>query len=232
MSKEEGLSVSAIMEKAVAETVTDISVQSTHRLYPVRLPHSYLLIRQTLEVLLILATAPITLPITLIIGIIVAFDSGFPIFYLQLRPGKNGELFKIVKFRTMKQLQEEMNKLTDDNDPRITRIGKFLRRHRLDELPQLWNVLKGEMSLIGPRPEAQFTSVVFSKEIPGWDKRLAIRPGVTGWQQVHQGHVNSTEETKVRLEYDLHYIDNISIWLDIRIVFRTFVTMFRGHNSR
>ncbi|MBL7999617.1 MAG: sugar transferase, partial [Candidatus Kapabacteria bacterium] len=192
----------------------------------------YLLIRQTLEVLLILATAPITLPITLIIGIIVAFDSGFPIFYLQLRPGKNGELFKIVKFRTMKQLQEEMNKLTDDNDPRITRIGKFLRRHRLDELPQLWNVLKGEMSLIGPRPEAQFTSVVFSKEIPGWDKRLAIRPGVTGWQQVHQGHVNSTEETKVRLEYDLHYIDNISIWLDIRIVFRTFVTMFRGHNSR
>ncbi len=192
----------------------------------------YLRVRRVFEVLLIIAFLPILAPIVAIISLIVAFDSGLPVFYFQDRPGKNGKMFKIVKFRTMRHSRVEDCKLTDDDDPRVTRRGRFLRRHRLDELPQFWNVLMGDMSIIGPRPEPHFTAKEFSRTVPNWNLRYAVAPGITGWQQVNQGHVNTLEETCIRVEYDLYYISHASFLFDCKIVLMTVMTMVRGVNSR
>jgi lipopolysaccharide/colanic/teichoic acid biosynthesis glycosyltransferase len=159
-------------------------------------------------------------------------DSGFPIFYTQSRLGRGGKEFTIIKFRTMGQNAEDDGKakLAEKNDPRITRVGNFMRRSRLDELPQFINVLSGEMSLVGPRAERAELVAQFQTQIPFYRSRLLVKPGITGWAQVNYGYVSTVEDTAVKLEYDLYYIEHRSILMDIIIMLRTVGTVlnFRG----
>ncbi|MDK1080640.1 MAG: sugar transferase [Anaerolineae bacterium] len=157
-------------------------------------------------------------------------DSGLPIFYSQSRLGKGGRMFKIYKYRTMKQDAEAdgQARLAEQNDPRITKVGKFLRRFRLDEFPQFWNVIVGEMSLVGPRAERPQLIESFQKQIPFYRARLLAKPGMTGWAQINYGYVSTVGETAVKLEYDLYYIKHRSIGLDFSLILRTIGPMFSG----
>jgi exopolysaccharide biosynthesis polyprenyl glycosylphosphotransferase len=150
----------------------------------------------------------------------VLFGSGRPIFYRQVRVGRGGQPFTIVKLRTMRSGAEDSTGevLASSADPRITPVGRWLRRHRVDEIPQLWNVLTGSMSLVGPRPERPGFAGAYSSDVAGYSQRYVVPPGVTGLAQVH-GDYHSSPETKVR--YDLAYISNWSLWLDCTILLRT-----------
>ncbi|MBI5933606.1 MAG: sugar transferase [Chloroflexi bacterium] len=157
-------------------------------------------------------------------------DSGRPIFYSQPRLGKSGRLFTIRKFRTMFTDAEADGKArpATENDPRITRIGNFLRKTRLDELPQFWNVVTGEMSLVGPRAERPELVAEYQRQIPFYRARLLVKPGLSGWAQINYGYVASVTETAVKLEYDLYYIKHRTIMMDIQIVLRTVGTAVRA----
>jgi exopolysaccharide biosynthesis polyprenyl glycosylphosphotransferase len=157
-------------------------------------------------------------------------DSGRPIFYAQSRLGKSGSLFNIRKFRTMFTNAEADGKArpATENDPRITRVGNFLRKTRLDELPQFWNVVRGEMSLVGPRAERPELVAEYQRQIPFYRARLLVKPGLTGWAQINYGYVASITETGVKLEYDLFYIKHRTLMMDIQIVLRTIGTVVRG----
>lgn len=159
----------------------------------------------------------------------ILLETGRPIFYSQKRLGKNGVEFTISKFRTMIQNAEAATgvKMADENDPRVTRVGNFLRKTRLDEMPQFWSVLRGEMSLVGPRAERPELVAEFQKQIPFYRARLLAKPGLTGWAQINYGYVATVRETAVKLEYDLYYIKHRSLALDFSIVLRTIGTVLR-----
>ena len=163
------------------------------------------------------------------LALAVAMDSGFPVFYSQFRLGKGGSIFRIYKFRSMYQKMElEKNtRATMENDPRVTRVGNFLRKSRLDELPQFWNVLRGDMSLVGPRAEVPNLVAEYQRQIPFYRARLLVKPGLTGWAQINYGYVASVTETGVKLEYDLYYIKHRTISMDIQIILRTIGTVIR-----
>jgi exopolysaccharide biosynthesis polyprenyl glycosylphosphotransferase len=156
-------------------------------------------------------------------------DTGRPIFYTQDRLGKGGVRFKIYKFRSMLQDadMEGASFTTLENDPRVTRVGGFLRRTRLDELPQFWSVLRGEMSLVGPRAERPGLVAEYQKQIPFYRARLLVKPGLTGWAQINYGYVSSVTETVVKLEYDLYYIKHRTLAMDFAIILRTVGTVLR-----
>jgi exopolysaccharide biosynthesis polyprenyl glycosylphosphotransferase len=164
------------------------------------------------------------------LAVAVFIDSGMPIFYSQPRLGRGGLVFHIYKFRTMRQDAEADGeaRLALENDPRVTRVGSFLRRTRLDELPQFWNVLRGEMSLVGPRAERPELVAAFQKQIPFYRARLLVKPGLTGWAQINYGYVASVTETAVKLEYDLYYIKHRTLGMDFQIILRTIGTVFKG----
>jgi exopolysaccharide biosynthesis polyprenyl glycosylphosphotransferase len=164
------------------------------------------------------------------IALATVIDTGLPIFYSQARLGKGATLFTIKKFRTMHQNAEADGKarLAAENDPRVTRVGNFLRKLRLDELPQFWNVLRGEMSLVGPRAERPELVAEFQKQIPFYRARLLVKPGLSGWAQINYGYVASVTETAVKLEYDLYYIKHRTFMMDIQIILRTIGTVFRA----
>jgi exopolysaccharide biosynthesis polyprenyl glycosylphosphotransferase len=163
------------------------------------------------------------------LSIAVLADSGFPIFYSQPRLGKGGLVFKIYKYRTMRQDAEADGeaKTTLENDPRVTRMGGFLRRTRLDELPQFWNVLRGDMSLVGPRAERPELVAEYQKQVPFYRARLLVKPGLTGWAQINYGYVASITETAVKIEYDLYYIKHRTLAMDFQIILRTIGTVIR-----
>jgi exopolysaccharide biosynthesis polyprenyl glycosylphosphotransferase len=166
-----------------------------------------------------------TSPFLLMIAAAVFFTSGRPIFYSQKRMGLDGKVFDMLKFRTMETGAESFSGpvWTEEKDPRRTALGSFLRRTSLDELPQLWNVLRGDMSLVGPRPERPFFIEQFRGEIPGYMLRHKIKAGVTGWAQVHGWRGNTSIHERV--EHDIHYIQNWSLALDVRILV---MTLWRG----
>ncbi len=166
-------------------------------------------------------------PLFPFIMLAIRFDSRGPIFYSQTRVGKAGKVFKVVKFRTMRQDAEALSgpKWAGDNDPRITRVGKVLRSSRLDEIPQLWCVLKGDMAFVGPRPERPEFVEWLSKEIPFYGVRHMVRPGLTGWAQVKYKYGSTVEDAREKLQYDLYYIKNASIGLDLVIMFLTIKTV-------
>lgn len=161
------------------------------------------------------------------VGAAILIESGFPILYRQERLGKGGKEFKIIKFRTMYQNAEKDGKaqMAGERDPRITRVGNFLRVTRLDEFPQFWNVLHGEMSLAGPRAERAQWVATFQEEIPFYRARLLVKPGISGWAQINYGYAANVEDTAVKLEYDLYYIKHRSLLMDIVIILRTISTM-------
>ncbi|MEO0253758.1 MAG: sugar transferase, partial [candidate division WOR-3 bacterium] len=168
----------------------------------------------------------LTLPIMAIIAILIKIQDKGPVFYLQERVGQDGKIFKLIKFRTMKvgADKEEKPKFTTPDDPRVTKIGRFLRKYSLDELPQFFNVLKGDMSVVGPRPERPYFVEKFSKEIPRYLERHRFKSGITGWAQVNGLRGDTPIDERVR--YDLYYINNWSIWFDIKIIIKTILTFF------
>jgi lipopolysaccharide/colanic/teichoic acid biosynthesis glycosyltransferase len=157
----------------------------------------------------------------------IRLDSKGPVFYTQTRVGKAGRHFKVVKFRTMRQDAEAANgpQWAGNHDPRVTRVGRFLRTSRLDEIPQLWCVLKGDMAFVGPRPERPEFIEWLSKEIPYYGVRHMVRPGVTGWAQIKYKYGSTVEDAREKLQYDLYYIKNASIGLDLLIMFQTVKTV-------
>jgi len=163
------------------------------------------------------------------IAIAIVLESGFPVIYTQERLGKGGRFFRILKYRSMFQDAEADGeaKATVENDPRVTRVGNFLRRTRIDEVPQFLSVLTGEISLVGPRAERSELVIEFQKQIPFYRARLLVKPGLTGWAQINYGYVASVRETVVKLEYDLYYIKHRTIGMDFNIVLRTIGTVLR-----
>jgi lipopolysaccharide/colanic/teichoic acid biosynthesis glycosyltransferase len=172
----------------------------------------------------------------LLVALAIRLDSRGPALFRQRRLGLAGKPITIFKFRTMRVHltgdDERGAAMTDDDDHRITRLGAFLRRTRIDELPQIINILKGEMSWIGPRPEALVLSSWYTGEIPFYRYRHVVRPGISGWAQVNQGHVAHVDEVHEKLQYDFFYIKYFSPWLDLLILFRTVKTMVTGFGSR
>lgn len=169
------------------------------------------------------------LPILLFVALMIKLDSRGPVFFRQQRVGKNGSNFTIYKFRTMSEHAEsEGAKWASLNDSRVTRIGKFLRSTRVDEIPQFVNILKGEMSLIGPRPERPEFTVILSKSIPYYNLRHTVKPGLSGWAQVNYPYGASEEDSLEKLQYDLYYIKHHSLMLDVAIMLKTVLVVFKG----
>jgi exopolysaccharide biosynthesis polyprenyl glycosylphosphotransferase len=173
-------------------------------------------------------------PLMLMTALLVRFTSKGPIIYSQTRVGKDGELFEIYKFRTMKVDAEKVTGAVwaQKNDPRLTPVGLFLRKAHLDELPQLFNVLKGEMSIIGPRPERPKFVDEFKKTIPGYQKRLQVKPGITGLAQVWHNYDETLRDVKMKLKYDILYIKKMCLYTDFQIILRTFVVVLTGEGAR
>lgn len=180
---------------------------------------------------------PFLVPLLVVVGVLIRLDSPGPCLFRQQRMGYRGKPFVMFKFRSMtdsKGVAEDprLAAMTKDDDHRVTRIGKYLRRYRIDELPQVINILRGEMSWIGPRPEAVPLSLWYEAELPFYRYRHIIRPGITGWAQVKQGHVADVDDVLWKLHYDFYYIKNFSFWLDLLIVAATTKTVFNGFGAR
>lgn len=169
-------------------------------------------------------------PIWILVALIIKIDSKGPILYKQLRVGRNGKLFSIYKFRSMYQDAEQKTGpvWAGADDPRITRVGKFLRKLRIDEVPQFINVFKGDMSLIGPRPERPYFVEQLKKEIPFYSRRLRIRPGITGWAQIKHEYDQSLDDVRKKVQYDLFYLENMSLRMDLKIILSTLSVMLQG----
>jgi lipopolysaccharide/colanic/teichoic acid biosynthesis glycosyltransferase len=167
--------------------------------------------------------------VTPVIGTLILMESGRPVFYKQGRLGKNGREYQIFKFRSMREAYDENGKPLPDKE-RMTRIGWFLRKTHMDEIPQFINVLRGEMSLVGPRAEISQLVTALQSKVPFYRARLLVKPGITGWAQVNYSYAATVEETLVKLEYDLYYIKHRTLMLDFVILLRTFGTVvgFRG----
>lgn len=187
--------------------------------------------KRPFEVGLVLLFAPLILLLGLLVALLVYLDLGRPVLFAQERMGLGGKPFKAYKFRTMRGAPRE-GAYAGEEANRVTPLGRFLRRYRLDELPQFWNILKGDMNLIGPRPEQKVLAEAYAREIPLYPLRHAVRPGLTGWAQVEQGYAEGKEETLVKLAYDLYYIKHLSFWLDLRILFKTLWVLLTGFGAK
>lgn len=198
-----------------------------------RSSRSYRIIRPALSIFAALVLSILTLPLIPIIAILIKCTSAGPVLYRQKRVGLRGRRFYCYKFRTMRSDAEADSGATwaCDDDPRITKVGKFLRSTRLDEIPQLWNVLRGDMEFVGPRPERPEFVEWLAKEIPYYQLRHTVTPGITGWAQVCYKYGNTVEDAKEKLRYDLYYIKNASLGLDFMILFQTIKTVVLGRGA-
>jgi exopolysaccharide biosynthesis polyprenyl glycosylphosphotransferase len=191
------------------------------------------ILRRLLSLAVSFLALVICLPFIPLIILAVRLSSPGPVFFSQTRVGQRGRPFTAYKFRTMRQDAEANGAVwASKDDPRVTPIGGFMRKTRLDEIPQLWNVLRGDMAFVGPRPERPEFVQWLSKDIPFYDLRHMIRPGITGWAQVRYQYGASLEETKRKLEYDLYYVKHQSIGLDLLIMFETIKTIIRRRGAQ
>jgi sugar transferase (PEP-CTERM system associated) len=199
-----------------------------------RLGSGFLFARRVVSFLVAATVLLVTLPLIPILMLLVKLTSPGPIFFRQQRVGRQGELFTLYKFRTMRQDAEANSGAVwaGKNDPRVTAVGGILRKTRLDELPQLWNVLVGKMGFVGPRPERPEFVAWLTEKIPYYNLRHIIRPGLTGWAQVRYQYGASLEETKEKLQYDLYYIKHMSLSLDLLIMFETIKTIIRRRGAQ
>jgi lipopolysaccharide/colanic/teichoic acid biosynthesis glycosyltransferase len=215
--------------------IEHLSENSFGSLLPNRAYHG---IKRAGDLLACLVLLPILALPMLVVAILVQRDSSGPALFRQERMGFRGQPFRVLKFRTMIDAAagadggERNLAITLTDDERITRLGRFLRRTRIDELPQIINVLRGEMSWIGPRPEAMALSRWYETELPFYVYRHIVRPGITGWAQVNQGHVAELDDVNVKLHYDFYYIKHFSAWLDMLIAMRTCATILTGFGAR
>jgi lipopolysaccharide/colanic/teichoic acid biosynthesis glycosyltransferase len=172
-------------------------------------------------------------PIMLLVALAIYLESGGPVLFRQERIGLHGTHFQILKFRSMRnEPTPQAASWTSDEDPRITRVGKFIRKFRLDELPQMINVLRGDMSLVGPRPEQPTLAAMLEEQLPYYRQRHSMRPGITGWAQVKYGYGATVEQTKIKLEHDLFYIKHLSLPLDLAIIFETAKVLLSGRGAK
>lgn len=213
--------------------VAHLSENSFGGLLPAR---GYFRLKFLIDYLATLLLLPVLCVPMLLVAVAIRLESRGPVLFRQQRIGLSAEPITIYKFRTMRVHEPGADAraaaMTLAKDDRITRVGAFLRRTRIDELPQIFNILKGEMSWIGPRPEALELSSWYVEEIPFYSYRHVLRPGISGWAQVNQGHVADVHEVRTKLQYDFFYIKYFSPWLDLLIVFRTFKTIVSGLGSR
>lgn len=205
--------------------------------------YAWMTVKHSVDWVAALIALVVLLPFFPIVALIIKLDSPGPVIYRQTRVGYRGVPFRVFKLRTMtrdpapagKEAASEHGRdaaITKEQDQRVTRVGRFLRQSRIDELPQLLNVLKGEMSWIGPRPEALVLSQWYEREIPFYPYRHIVRPGISGWAQVHQGHVADVADVTDKLHFDFYYIKHFSLWIDLIIVGRTIKTMVTGFGAR
>jgi lipopolysaccharide/colanic/teichoic acid biosynthesis glycosyltransferase len=193
----------------------------------------YKIIKRLIDILVVIVSLPIAIPAAALTVALIKYSSPGPVIFRQTRVGQRGEPFQMLKFRSM-HLDSEVDgaQFASKQDPRVTPVGQFIRKFRLDELPQFWNVLKGEMSLIGPRPEQVPFVTKFQQEIPYYGYRHLVKPGITGWAQVTQGYAADVESTTVKLEHDLYYVKHLSLSLDWLIIFKTVKTILTGFGAR
>jgi lipopolysaccharide/colanic/teichoic acid biosynthesis glycosyltransferase len=197
----------------------------------------YAKVKRVGDMIVTVLLLPILVPFLLLIALAIRLDSKGPALFRQQRMGYRGRPFTMFKFRSMAHHAAPMADpvsaaVTRDEDHRVTRVGRLLRRCRMDELPQVINILRGEMSWIGPRPEAVPLSQWYERELPFYRYRHIVRPGITGWAQVSQGHVAEVDDVLWKLHYDFYYIKNFSFWVDILIIARTIRTVVTGFGAR
>jgi len=212
--------------------IEQLSENSFGSLLPAR---GYFHLKGLIDFLFALALLPVALALMVGCAMAIRLESKGPVLFRQTRVGHAGRQFTVYKFRTMRDAviaDERQAAMTRDDDDRITGVGRTLRRLRLDELPQIFNILKWQMSWIGPRPEAEVLSVWYTKEIPFYRYRHVVKPGISGWAQVNQGHVAEVDEVLRKLHYDFYYIKYFSPWLDLLILLRTIKTMLTGWGAR
>jgi len=199
-----------------------------------RFSPAFMVLRRIFSLTASLTLLLLILPVIPLVILAIKLDSKGDLLYKQERVGRGGLVFYCYKFRTMRPNAEADTGPTwaGDDDPRITRIGKFLRKARLDEVPQLWNVLRGDMAFVGPRPERPEFVEWLTKEIPYYPVRHVVRPGITGWAQVRYRYGNTVEDAKEKLQYDLFYIKNVSLGLDFLVMFQTIKTVLFGRGAR
>jgi exopolysaccharide biosynthesis polyprenyl glycosylphosphotransferase len=191
-------------------------------------------IKRTFDIVASLVLVTTTLPLMLLVALLLSFESGAPIIYRQERVGLRGRTFQLLKFRSMRPDAEADGKpvWAKVGDPRVTRLGALLRRTRVDELPQLLNVLRGEMSLVGPRPERPVFVEMLTQQIPFYAVRHSVKPGLTGWAQVRYSYGATVEQSIRKLEYDLYYVKNHTLLLDLVILLETVRVVLLGEGAR
>lgn len=190
-------------------------------------------VKRVVDLVTVVLTSFIWVPLMAITWLMIRLDSGAPAMYKQERVGRSGQTFTLRKFRTMiPDAEANGPQFATMNDPRLTRVGGFLRRTRLDELPQIWNVVIGDLAVVGPRPERPVFVDRFSESIPFYASRHLVRPGITGWAQVQRGYGDSDEDAFDKLTYDLYYVKHSSIWLDLRILGKSIWTVLTGAGAR
>ena len=193
----------------------------------------YITTKYILDVLLIAISLPVVLPLMLLTAVAIKLDDGGRVFYTQERVGYRGKPFLIHKFRSMTDCDDlNQQQETELSDARITRVGRFIRKTRIDELPQFYNVIKGEMSLIGPRAEYKKFADDLESSVPFYQYRHIVKPGISGWAQVMHGYATGVDETQIKIEHDFYYIKHFSFWLDFLIVLLTIRTVVTGFGSR
>jgi exopolysaccharide biosynthesis polyprenyl glycosylphosphotransferase len=213
------------LERMLTRVPLEFAVEDRwlQRLNGVRpLDRGFSVCKRAIDISVGVGIAVILLPLLPLVALAIKLDSPGPILYSQQRVGLNGRLFRIYKFRTMRQDAEKNGAAwATRRDPRITRAGLFMRKTRLDELPQLWNLLRGDMALVGPRPERPEFTATLAEQIPAYDLRHTVKPGLTGWAQVCYRYTSSVRDTRAKVEYDLYYVKHCSLRFDIQIMFRT-----------
>ena len=192
------------------------------------------ILKRAMDILFSIILIVLAIPIFLIFPLLIKLDSRGSIVFKQIRVGENGKEFEIYKFRSMRQDAEVDSGpvWADSCDKRVTRIGRIIRKLRIDELPQLYNVIKGDMSFIGPRPERPYFVEKLKNQIPYYDVRTAIKPGITGWTQIKYPYGATLEDAREKLQYDIYYIKNMSPILDIIIFFWTIKVVLTGKGAR
>jgi exopolysaccharide biosynthesis polyprenyl glycosylphosphotransferase len=190
---------------------------------------SYEILKRLMDLFFAVFGLLVTIILFPLISLLIIVDSGFPVFYIQKRLGKSGKPFSLYKYRTMVKDAEKdgVARLAVENDTRVTRFGRFLRKSRMDEFPQFFNLLRGDVSMVGPRAERPELIEEMQKKIPFYRARLFVKPGVTGWAQVNYHYAANMEQTAVKLEYDLYYIKHRNLLLDATIIIRTIATVLR-----
>lgn len=212
-----------------AAMIDDVSDQPLIRISEHKMSDTGLCIKRAFDVVVSAMMLILLSPLYLILSLLVWYSSKGPVFYKQERIGLHGLPFNIIKFRTMYVHAEEATpQLSADDDPRITKVGKWMRKYRLDELPQFWNILRGEMSIVGPRPERRYFINQIEEKAPYYCMIYKIRPGLTSWGPIKVGYTDTLDKMIRRLNYDIVYIENMSIRLDIKIMFHTIGVIFNG----